>query len=80
MEYLCELPYTFILYESPYRILKCLREINQHCGPDRLVCVAREISKMHEEVIQMQASDLLHNFEERQSIKGEFVVIVAGKK
>jgi len=76
---LSAITYTFILYESPYRLLKCLREIVQYCGLERVVCVAREISKLHEEIIKGQAEDILTEFENRPSIKGEFVIIVAGE-
>ncbi len=80
MEFLSTLEYTFILYESPYRLIKCLKEIVSHCGGERVICVAREISKLHEEIIQGKAENLLLNYENRPSIKGEFVIIVAGKK
>ena len=80
MQFLSTLEYTFILYESPYRVIKCLKDIIEHCGPDRRVCIAREISKLHEEIVQGTATQLLDNFEDRQSIKGEFVIIVAGFK
>lgn len=76
---LSELAYTFILYESPYRVVKCLFEISEHCGPERRVCVARELSKLHEEIITDSAMNLHKEFEGRASIKGEFVIIVAGK-
>ena len=75
---LAELDCTFILYESPYRVVKCLKEIVEFCGPDRMVCVAREISKLHEEIVRANASEILANFENRPSIKGEFVIIVGG--
>ncbi|WP_235297445.1 16S rRNA (cytidine(1402)-2'-O)-methyltransferase [Portibacter marinus] len=76
---LSELTYTIVLYESPYRVLKCLQEIVHHCGAERIVCVVREISKIHEEVKRGLASDILEDFKNRPSIKGEFVIIVAGK-
>ncbi|HHM21135.1 MAG TPA: 16S rRNA (cytidine(1402)-2'-O)-methyltransferase, partial [Bacteroidetes bacterium] len=50
LKYLARLSHTFILYESPHRLLKCLEQLKQHCGADRPVCVAREISKLHEEI------------------------------
>lgn len=79
-KYLAGLECTFILYESPYRIIKCLKEIKQFCGDGRKVCIAREISKLHEEILQGRADEILEHLEERASIKGEFVVIVGGKK
>lgn len=80
MEYLAELPHTFILYESPYRLIKCLGEISLHCGPERRVAVAREISKIHEEIIQKEVQEMITEFESRPSVKGEIVIIVEGKK
>ena len=80
MQFLSTLEYTFILYESPYRVIKCIKDIIEHCGPERRVCIAREISKLHEEILQGTAAELLDNFENRQSIKGEFVIIVGGFK
>jgi 16S rRNA (cytidine1402-2'-O)-methyltransferase len=79
-KYLETLQYTFILYESPYRLIKCLKEIIQYCGAERRICIAREISKLHEEILQGTAQDILDDFENRPSIKGEFVIIVAGNK
>lgn len=78
-KFLSQLEYTFVLYESPYRVIKCLKEIVMHCGEDRKVCIAREISKLHEEILQLKAGDLLIDLENRSSIKGEFVIIVSGK-
>jgi 16S rRNA C1402 (ribose-2'-O) methylase RsmI len=50
LRYLASLPHTFILYESPYRLIKCLEELEVVCGVDRVACVARELSKKFEEV------------------------------
>ncbi|MCL4106407.1 UNVERIFIED_CONTAM: hypothetical protein GTU68_030365 [Idotea baltica] len=78
-KFLSGLEYTFILYESPYRVIKCLKEIVEYCGEERKICIAREISKLHEEIIQESAGTILEVFENRPSIKGEFVIIVSGK-
>ncbi len=79
LTYLAELPCTFVLYESTHRILKCLDQLIEHCGPDRLGCVARELTKVHEEVQTAPLEALKKHFEENVT-KGEFVIIVAGKK
>jgi len=76
---LAEMPCTFIMYESPHRLIKCLKELVEHCGPDRNACVAREITKLHEEVNTQTVSQLLADFEARPSIKGEIVIVVQGK-
>ncbi len=70
---------TVILYESPHRIIKLLKEMNEHFGPDRFVAVVRELTKAFEEVVRGTVADVLKDFESRKSIKGEFVVVVAGK-
>lgn len=70
---------TVVLYESPHRIMKLISELSERCDPDRLVAVARELTKTYEEVIRgtiRQVSETLH---ERDGIKGEICVILAGK-
>lgn len=76
--YLSDLPYTFVLYESPYRLLKCLQQLADFCGKDRMACVARELTKLHEEVKTDTLAELLVHFGAKK-IKGEIVIIVAGK-
>lgn len=67
---------TIILYESPHRLLKLLREINEHFGGETKVVVVREISKIHEEYARGTVVELIAEFEGRASIKGEIVVLV----
>lgn len=75
---LAALPHTFVLYESPFRLLKCLDELIAVCGPDRMACVARELSKLHEE-FQTNTLEWLKNYFSQKEVKGEIVLIVAGK-
>lgn len=75
---LAELPTTFVLYESPYRILKCLQQLMEYCGPDRPAAVARELTKLHEEVLTGSLQELAAHFEEHKP-RGEFVLIVGAK-
>lgn len=77
LKYLAVLPHTFVLYESPFRLLKCLDELMVVCGPERQACVARELSKLHEEVITLPLSELKAHFS-KKDVKGEIVVVVAG--
>jgi len=77
LKFLSALPHTFILYESPYRLLKCLEELSVHCGPERQACVARELSKLHEEVRSGSISELIAHFSAKE-VKGEIVVVVGG--
>lgn len=76
-KFLSEFPNTFILYESPHRLIKCLEEIIQYCGGDRNVCVGRELTKKFEEVRTSSAIEMKTYFE-RKTVKGELVVIVEG--
>ena len=68
----------FVLYESPYRIIKLLADIAE-IDSNRELIVGRELTKLHEEIIKGQAAEVLQNFEKRPSIKGEFSVFVTGK-
>jgi 16S rRNA (cytidine1402-2'-O)-methyltransferase len=77
LRFLAALPHTFVLYESPFRLLKCLEELIAHCGAERAACVARELSKLHEEVKTASLADLLAHFSQKD-VKGEIVVVVAG--
>jgi 16S rRNA (cytidine1402-2'-O)-methyltransferase len=78
LTYLSGLDHTFILYESPFRLVKCLEELEKHCGPERQACVARELSKMFEEVTTMPLPDLIQHYKAKTP-KGEIVIVVAGK-
>ncbi len=68
---------TIVLYESPHRILKTLTELLEYCG-DRKVVVGREMTKIYEEIIRGNLSDVVKDFSTR-IIKGEFVIVLEGK-
>lgn len=78
LKYLAELPCTFILYESPHRLQRCLQELAEHCGGDRQACVCRELSKLHEEHRSGSLTELQAHFSAKPA-KGEIVVVVGGK-
>jgi hypothetical protein len=71
-------PSTFILYESPHRLIKCLKELTEKCGPERKAAVCREISKRFEEINTKTLAELIQDYESRDSVKGEIVIIVSG--
>ncbi|MEM1357153.1 MAG: 16S rRNA (cytidine(1402)-2'-O)-methyltransferase [Bacteroidota bacterium] len=79
LKYLAELPHTFALYESPHRIVKLLGQLAAFCGPERTACVAREISKLHEEITTDTLAKLQAHYTAKGKVKGEIVVVVAGK-
>lgn len=68
---------TVVLYESPHRIVKALEECVNFLGPDREVCVAREISKLFEQFVRGRAEDVLKHFQTTPP-KGEIVLLVKG--
>lgn len=77
--YLAELAYTFVLYESPKRLVKCLDQLIEHCGGDRPASVARELSKLHEEVRTDSLQVLADHYREQAKVRGEIVIVIGGK-
>jgi 16S rRNA (cytidine1402-2'-O)-methyltransferase len=69
-----DLDSTLIFYESPFRIEKLLKEIRENLG-ERYVCLANEITKIHEKTIRGNVS-LLIELVKGKRLKGEFVVLV----
>lgn len=78
LRYLASLPHTFVLYESPHRLLRCIEELIAVCGPQRRACVARELSKLYEELHRGALEELRTYFSEPGKVRGEMVVVVAG--
>ena len=79
-KFLSTLPHTIVLYESPYRLIKCLEEIIQFLDGSRAVCVVRELSKLHEQYHHGSAQEILDYFGAHpDKVKGEMVVIIAGE-
>jgi 16S rRNA (cytidine1402-2'-O)-methyltransferase len=69
---------TIILYESPNRVQKCLRQLMDVFGPDRPACLAREISKVHEEYIRGSLQEIITRLGDSDP-KGECVILVGGR-
>lgn len=69
---------TLIFYEAPHRILKLLEDIYEVLG-NRRVVLARELTKLHEEVLRVDVQNLLNILRERE-LKGEMVLIVEGNR
>lgn len=69
-----------IFYESVHRIEKCLESLSKILEEGRVVVVARELTKMHEEVVRGNAMEVKKYFKDnKDKVRGEFVVIVEGK-
>jgi 16S rRNA (cytidine1402-2'-O)-methyltransferase len=68
--------YTLALYESCHRIDKAIAELVTTLGPERVVCVAKEVTKLHEAFFVGQAAEVQARLA-KASLKGEFVLLVA---
>tara|TARA_B100000745_G_scaffold49034_1_gene29350 strand:- start:3535 stop:4215 length:681 start_codon:yes stop_codon:yes gene_type:complete len=67
---------TVVFYESPHRIIKTLTSLDEHMG-ERTVHLARELTKIHEEVLSGKPEKLLQTLETLpEKARGEFVVVV----
>jgi len=68
-----------VLYESPFRIVKLLTDIAD-IDKGRRVVVGRELTKLHEEIVEGTAEEMKQNFAERSKILGEFAIFISGNK
>ena len=73
---MADLPLTLVIYASPYRLVEDL-ETCLACLGDREIVVARELTKVHEEVLRGTITEMLTHFAENQP-RGEFTLVVQG--
>ncbi len=66
---------TIIAFESPNRVVKSLEAIKETYGDNTTVCVARELTKLHEEYIRGRVVEVLEELSKRGEIKGEVVIL-----
>lgn len=78
LEQLSQFDCTIILFESPHRIAKTLKECMLYFGEDRKASLSREISKLHEETLRGTLAELSQMAEQR-TLKGEMVIIIEGR-
>lgn len=71
-------PRTVIIYESPLRLARTLRQLAETFGADRQAAVCREISKLHEEIRRATLGELAEHYETNQA-KGEIVIVVGSR-
>ncbi len=77
LEFLAGLPATVVIYESPYRVVKSLKDLLEAFG-DREVAVCRELTKLYEETFRGSLTLALERFDQgEKKIRGEFVIIIA---
>lgn len=77
--FLAEEMRTMIFYESPHKLLKTLTHFSEYFGEDRPVSVSRELTKLYEETVRGSISEVIEHFTNKAP-KGEFVIVVGGKK
>ena len=70
---------TMILYESPHRLKKTLKQITEFFGTDRKISVSRELTKIYEET-QNGSAEKVKDYFDQKEIKGEIVIVIDGKK
>jgi len=77
LESLASQPATLIFYESPHRVIDSLRDLIAVLG-DRKAFLAREVTKLHEELRSLRLSEILAGLEAKEEVLGEIVLVVAG--
>ncbi len=75
---LAELPYTLIFLEAPHRLLASLGDLQAQFG-DRQIAIARELTKLHEEIFRGSLGEALEYFQHSQP-RGEFTLVLEGGK
>ncbi|KOY87662.1 16S rRNA methyltransferase [bacterium 336/3] len=78
LEILKEENRTVVFYESPYRLLKTLEQLIEHCGANRRCSVSRELTKIYEETFNGTLQEAFQHFS-KKGVKGEIVLILEGK-
>ncbi len=76
LEKVADLPYTLIFLETPHRLLDSLRDLQEALG-DRRIAVARELTKLHEEIWRGTIAGAIQHFQEP---RGEFVLVLEGNR
>jgi 16S rRNA (cytidine1402-2'-O)-methyltransferase len=73
------LGHTLVVFESPHRLLASLDDAIAELGPGRPAAIARELTKLHEEVLRGPLAELRAELGRRAALKGEFVLVVGGQ-
>lgn len=77
LEFLSQEKRTIVLYESPHRLLKTLKDILDIMG-NRDIAIIREVTKVFEETIRFKVSEAIEHFTKNQP-RGEFIIVIKGK-
>ena len=79
LERLSMLPYALVFYEAPHRVVECVEDMSAALGPERILVIARELTKLFEQIhrcVLGEAAAWLREDTDRQ--RGEFVMIAEG--
>lgn len=76
LDELARLPYSLVFYEAPHRLLSLLKDALVVLG-DRPVVAAREMTKLHQEIVHSTLLELVKRYE-REDPRGEFTLVLAG--
>lgn len=77
LKYIAEVDSTVVLYESPHRLVKCLEQLAEFTSPNRIACVCREISKLHEEFKKGTLQELIQYYKFEGKSKGEIAIVLS---
>lgn len=79
LKFLAEETRTMIFYESPHKLVKTLTHFAEYFGEERAISVSRELTKLYEETVRGTIAEIIKHFTTKAP-KGEFVIVVSGKK
>jgi len=71
---------TSVFFESPHHIRETLLTLASSLEPIRQVLICRELTKKFEQIVSLEASEIANWIEHAESLKGEFVILVAGRQ
>ena len=77
---LCSSKKTSIFFESPHHIRETMIFLAAALEPERQVFICRELTKKFEQLVSIQASEIASWLETAESLKGEFIILVAGRQ
>ncbi len=73
-----ELSHTIVVYESPERLIGSLEDALEVFG-DAEACVARELTKLHEEIVSGTISEVLESVKSRDAVRGEITLVIGAR-